>query len=321
MSFFGKIGGGLKKLGGGLKKAGSYTVEQSKRLGDNVAGLVKRAAEVKTGKGALADLFFRVTLTGLSISIGLGYVLLTSPNSPPAYLFVDQADCAIYLYSYKNKNGCVDSSIACVHKSCRNALPECSNYTWVTKKSTCNASTNTYTPKNQTQENDRCSLFDSSEIKMVFLNIPKGSNSLTMYFKIPGGVPGLEKYIPGDSSNWKYSAKIGDIESQTCSFQGYSERLYCKFIIPQEYANSTKAVSLKVNGCSHNIYSHASASIPKPVAVANPEGEGDSSSKTYCEQLLEQGDSGFYAISSSECAEAGGSYEPSSLSGGWCNCE
>ena len=175
------------------------------------------------------------------------------------------------------------------------------------------------TPKSQIKDSERCSLFDSSEISTVFLNTPKGSNSYTMYFKIPGGVPGLEKNYSWDQYSWNYTATIGDVEAHGCNYQGYTERLYCHFTLPAGYANSTKPISLRVNGCDRDIYSHSRMSIPEPVAVAKPKDSdsGDSNSKTYCEQLLGQGESGFFTMDENECSDAGGvSFDIS-----WCFCE
>ena len=101
---------------------------------------------------------------------------------------------------------------------------------------------------------DRCRVFDGINISSLVLEWQEGS-PLSMYFKIPGGVPGLEKEIVGDTDVWKYSLEIGSYNSQNCSYKDYSERLYCTIKLPKEYSLAVVPMSLSVNGCDSPVYS------------------------------------------------------------------
>ncbi|NOY99872.1 MAG: hypothetical protein GXP40_11855 [Chloroflexi bacterium] len=108
---------------------------------------------------------------------------------------------------------------------------------------------------------DRCALFDGMDISVVYLDWQPGA-PLTFYFKMPGGVPGLDRQIPGDSGSWEYSAAIGDYSTDNCGYEGYKERLYCSVSLPSGYSNAVRSLTLSVNGCDSAIYSNQTAYLP-----------------------------------------------------------
>jgi hypothetical protein len=111
------------------------------------------------------------------------------------------------------------------------------------------------TPSSSSVEWDRCKGFEDLKPKLVFLD-PQANQPHELYFQFENGVPGLEAEVPGDPSDWKYSATIEDSASdRSCTFQpGYKGRLYCKVQINSNYVRSVRPVSLSVNGCSWPIY-------------------------------------------------------------------
>ena len=115
------------------------------------------------------------------------------------------------------------------------------------------------TPTSTTQT---CDLFSGIDISVVYLDWMR-DKPLEFYFNMPGGVPGLEKDIPGATNKWQYLAKIGNNSTTQCEFiRGYSGRLYCKIKLPAEYANTGREMTLSVDGCEKPLYKNPAATIP-----------------------------------------------------------
>jgi len=110
----------------------------------------------------------------------------------------------------------------------------------------------------------RCNLFDDLEFSLVMMTIPRGTTNLTLYFKLAGGVPGLELEIPDDPDPWIYRALLGETESVECSFQGYESRLYCTFVMPATALGSARDLTLYLNECDDPILFQPRVSIPLP---------------------------------------------------------
>ena len=88
--------------------------------------------------------------------------------------------------------------------------------------------------------------------------------ALEFYIKMPGGVPGLEKKIPGASGEWHYRAKIGDYSSAQCDIiSGYKERLYCQIILPSKYESAVHPISLYASTCDEDLLSGEDAFLPE----------------------------------------------------------
>jgi len=109
----------------------------------------------------------------------------------------------------------------------------------------------------------RCDLFEGG-YPLTLLDIPFGSTALTLYIEIPGGVPGLEADIPGDDQPWEYSARLGATEADRCAYQGYAQRLYCDFVLPETYLDTVQELVITVNGCDQPVFQHARVSIFAP---------------------------------------------------------
>jgi hypothetical protein len=145
-------------------------------------------------------------------------------------------------------------------------------------RSPTRASEPTLAPSTKTV--DRCGLFDDSKMKVVYLDWVAGA-PLQFYVKMPGGVPGLEKKISGDSQPWNYSVKIGDVTTGDCRFiEGYKERLYCSIDLPSGYANSVRTFNLSVNGCSSPIYHTGWTDIPAYVGGTSSNSCGSAPNNT-----------------------------------------
>lgn len=113
---------------------------------------------------------------------------------------------------------------------------------------------------------------------VVYLDWISGA-ALQFYVKMPGGIPGLEKKIEGDTGAWNYSDQIGSYPSSTCDIiQGYGERLYCTVSLPSGYSNSMRSLTLKVNDCDSPIYTNETAFLPEIVDSGGGTGSGSTGS-------------------------------------------
>ena len=114
-----------------------------------------------------------------------------------------------------------------------------------------------------TAEPQYCDAFEGVNMTVVYIDWYK-DEPLEFYIKMPGGVPGLEKEIPGASGEWNYRVKIGNHNSTGCDFiAGYKERLYCEIELPAEYEGAVHPMSLYVDTCEQNVYSGQSAFLPE----------------------------------------------------------
>lgn len=127
----------------------------------------------------------------------------------------------------------------------------------------------TATPKRQTPTAltsptpDRCSLFENKDIKFTALKWVSGT-PLTFYFKMKGGVPGVEDKTVDDGNPWDFSVDIDKHTTKACKFiPGYKERLYCQIDLPSGYSYTLRPLTLTVNGCETPIYENPIAEIPE----------------------------------------------------------
>jgi hypothetical protein len=116
----------------------------------------------------------------------------------------------------------------------------------------------------------RCDLFSQMSMKLVTLDW-QPSTPVTFYLTMPGGVPGLEKPVAGDSEPWQYSAQWGASNTSECKFiQGYSERLYCTISLPTTASESVQELQLRLNGCALPIHTDPRAEVPAYLAEPTP---------------------------------------------------
>jgi hypothetical protein len=108
---------------------------------------------------------------------------------------------------------------------------------------------------------NRCTLFEEKTYSLNLLSIAPNTTALTLYVSMSGGVPGLETEIAEDDDPWEYSALLGGSPAGNCSFQGYANRLYCNFNLPESYMDTVRPLEVYVNGCLAPIYSNSAVSI------------------------------------------------------------
>jgi|GEM_PF-1434281 len=105
----------------------------------------------------------------------------------------------------------------------------------------------------------RCDIFANAPITYTMLKWNEGK-PLTFYFKISGGVPGVERNTEGE---WFYFAEIDGHATGECKFAGYKERLYCAVQLPSSYSFTLQNLKLYVSECQPPVYENPRAEIPK----------------------------------------------------------
>jgi RNA polymerase sigma factor (sigma-70 family) len=116
----------------------------------------------------------------------------------------------------------------------------------------------------------RCRLFEDLEVGAVFLNIREDTMNLPLYFRFEGPVPGFDGQEV-DPQPWIFEGELGDILSSNCSLQGFENRLYCLFHIPESMPGTYQALSLHLNGCEGPVVYFSRVSVPEiPVPEKEP---------------------------------------------------
>ncbi len=111
----------------------------------------------------------------------------------------------------------------------------------------------------QPLEDDPCDQFDQEEMTLTTFGVDQQQLIFIMYVKKPSGYPGYEP--SDDPKKWIYTAFLGDIEARKCNFQGFAERLYCDFIIPDGFLKTSQKVEVFVNDCIPPFYINENVSI------------------------------------------------------------
>jgi hypothetical protein len=140
-----------------------------------------------------------------------------------------------------------------------------------------------------------CNPFDNLEISSVILNLPSDTRNLPVYLKVSSEIfPGFE---PDSSLSNDYSAKLGDVMAYQVSQQGFPDRLYFMFNIPEGWENTAQTFTVWLPDCPEPVYELPAVQIPEP--------------KVTCEVDLNK----------ENCEKAGGTFKESrTTSGGDCIC-
>ncbi len=110
----------------------------------------------------------------------------------------------------------------------------------------------------QELEEERCGQFEQEEMTLVTFDVRPDLLTFNMYVKKPSGYPG---YDSADPDEWVYTAYLGDIQATKCNFQGFADRLYCDFAIPEDFIKTSQELKVFVNLCTPPIYLNKNVSI------------------------------------------------------------
>lgn len=151
---------------------------------------------------------------------------------------------------------------------------------------------------------DRCDLFEEIDISYYFMDMKNCNPRLTIGFKFPGGVPGLEPEGPTDGDGFIYKAKLGNVLSDSCQYLDYENQLFCDLTIPSGYANSLRTLELFESSCEDAenilkpIFVDERASVPEIEGCRQKSGSSQGDSQTVACEM---------AATEAECLAAGGS--------------
>lgn len=134
-----------------------------------------------------------------------------------------------------------------------------------------------------------CSALEDLELSVIQLVMPGDTRNWPVYLKVPEG------YFPGfdpqknDGQPPQYIGKLGEIEAYKVDQQGFPDRLYFMFNIPEGMEGTTTSFQAWAEGCQLPFIELPAIQIPLPL----PSGPVCTSD-----------------LNAEDCKKAGGSYEP-----------
>ncbi len=110
-----------------------------------------------------------------------------------------------------------------------------------------------------------CDPFEGEEISLMMQNLPADTRIQVMYIKVENGnIPGLDPdELNGEPPN-EFEAKLGNITSYQCGLQGFPDRLYCLFHIPEGMEGTSQLFELRMNDCPDPVYLQPNVFMPVP---------------------------------------------------------
>jgi len=108
-----------------------------------------------------------------------------------------------------------------------------------------------------------CNPFEDLEISLVLLSIPESTMNLPVYLKVPGNFPGTDPEQDGGEPLYPYTATLGDLEAYKCGLQGFPDRLYCMFHIPEGVAGTVQSFELHLPDCVDPVFRQPLVQIPE----------------------------------------------------------
>ena len=106
-------------------------------------------------------------------------------------------------------------------------------------------------------------------------SLPADTRIQVMYIKVEDGkIPGLDPEELNGEPLYNYEAKLGKIVSYQCGLQGFPNRLYCFFHIPEDMEGTSQLFELRLNDCPDPVYLQPnvfiSAAIPSSSHQSGP---------------------------------------------------
>lgn len=112
-----------------------------------------------------------------------------------------------------------------------------------------------------------CNPFKDLEPAFVLLNLPPDTRNLPIYLKVAEGIfPG---YDPDSGLPNDYIAKLGKLEAYQISQQGFPDRDYFMFNIPEGMEGTVQPFTLWLPDCPEPVYELPAIQIPVPKPVAS----------------------------------------------------
>jgi len=143
-----------------------------------------------------------------------------------------------------------------------------------------------------------CNPFEGLEPRFVLLNLPPDTKNLPVYMKVAEGIfPGFEVEPP-----LPYIAELGTEKAYKISQQGFPDRAYFMFNIPQGMEGTAQPFTLWLPDCPEPVYQLSAVQIPvsKPLEPVAPACSAD--------------------LDERACIAAGGTYYPINDTTSTCIC-
>lgn len=110
-----------------------------------------------------------------------------------------------------------------------------------------------------------CDPFEEVELSLILLNLPPDTRNLPVYLKVAKGIfPGFDPDELNGEPPFEYSAKLGEIQAYQVSQQGFPERLYFMFHIPEGAEGTVQQFELRLPDCPEPIHELPAVQIPVP---------------------------------------------------------
>jgi len=108
----------------------------------------------------------------------------------------------------------------------------------------------------QELEESPCDQFNEDEMSLMTFEVRPESGLFVLYVKNPAPFP----VVGPEDADWEYYASLGDTTAK-CGFEGFEDRVYCYFYIPETYYNTIQPLKLNSNLCIPPFYVDEEVSI------------------------------------------------------------
>lgn len=113
-----------------------------------------------------------------------------------------------------------------------------------------------YMEKADEDENMPCDIFLTEELELVTSYVNRDSGLFTLYLKTNFPYPDILSEV-----DWGYTASLGEVPAELCNHQGFEDRLYCIFYLPESYYDSRQTLEMYSNFCLEPIFTHPGVSV------------------------------------------------------------
>jgi predicted outer membrane repeat protein len=117
-------------------------------------------------------------------------------------------------------------------------------------------------PTQMPEPSPSCDPFEDMDVSLILLNLPPDTRNLPVYLKVEKGIfPGFDP--DGDLPN-DYIARLGVFEAYQVSQEGFPERLYFMFHIPEGLEGTSQQFQVWLPDCPETVYELPAIQIPVP---------------------------------------------------------
>ena len=111
-----------------------------------------------------------------------------------------------------------------------------------------------------------CDPFEGEEISLMMQSLPANTRIQVMYIKVEDGkIPGLDPEELNGEPPYEYEAYLGMVPSYLCGLQGFPDRLYCLFHIPEGMEGTAQLFELRLNDCPDPVHLQPNVFISMPI--------------------------------------------------------